>query len=284
MSSITLQKSRKFDVKKIFMYIALSVVAIIQLFPLYWMFTFSLKNNSEIFGGNPIGLPSKWLWSNYTQALIKGNVGTYFLNSIIVTAATIIFTAIISVMASYALTRMVFKIRKPLNTLFILGLTVPLHSAMLPIFILLRNLKLVNSYWALIIPYSAFAIPMAILIISGFMVSIPKELEEAACIDGCSIYKIFFTIILPLMKPAIATVSIFTFLQAWNELMYAVVFISDARYKTLTVGIQSLAGQYTTEWGPIGAGLMVATIPTLIIYSFMSKKVQESLVIGAVKG
>ncbi|MHB8062483.1 MAG: carbohydrate ABC transporter permease [Ruminiclostridium sp.] len=284
MSDITMQRSSKFSISKILLYAVLTVVAFIQLFPLYWMFSFSLKANSEIFGGNPIGLPSKWLWSNYTKALLKGNVGQYFVNSVIVTGATIILTSIIAVMASYALTRMVFKIRKPLNSLFILGLTVPLHSAMLPIFIILRNLKLVNSYWALILPYAAFAIPMAILIISGFMISIPKELEEAACIDGCSIYEIFFRIILPLMKPAIATVTIFTFLQAWNELMYAVVFISDERYKTLTVGIQSLAGQYTTEWGPIGAGLMVATIPTLIIYAFMSKKVQESLVVGAVKG
>lgn len=268
----------------ILMYAALIIVAFIQLFPLYWMFTFSLKSNSEIFGRNPLGLPRQWLWSNYSDAFLGGNVGRYFLNSVIVTGVTIILTVIMSVMASYALTRMIFKIRKQMNSFFLLGLTVPLHSALLPIFIMLRNLKMVNSYWALIIPYTAFAIPMAILIFSGFMASLPKELEEAACIDGCSIYRIFFSIILPLMKPSIATVIIFTFLQAWNELMFAVVFISDVKYKTLTVGIQSLAGQYTTDWGPIGAGLMVATIPTLIIYAFMSKKVQDSLVVGAVKG
>ncbi|EPR09999.1 carbohydrate ABC transporter permease [Ruminiclostridium papyrosolvens] len=284
MSDIVQDRSSGFSISKTLMYAVLFIVAVIQLFPLYWMFSFSLKDNSEIFGGNPIGLPSKWLWSNYSSALLQGNVGKYFMNSVIVTAATIILTSIIAVMASYALTRMVFKLRKPLNSFFVLGLTVPLHSALLPIFIMLRNLKMVNSYWALIVPYTAFAIPMALLIFSGFMSSIPREMEEAACIDGCSIYKIFFSIILPLMKPAIATVTIFTFLQAWNELMYAVVFISDAKYKTLTVGIQSLAGQYTTEWGPIGAGLMVATIPTLIIYSIMSKKVQDSLVVGAVKG
>lgn len=284
MSEITVGKQSKFEISKLFLYIFLFAIAIIQLFPLYWMFSFSLKDNSEIFGGNPIGLPGKWIWSNYSNALLNGNVGHYFFNSIIVTGATIFFTVIIAVMASYALTRMVFKLRRPLNSFFILGLTVPLHSALLPIFIMLRNMKMVNSYWALILPYTAFAIPMAILIFSGFMSSIPKEMEEAACIDGCSIYKIFFSIILPLMKPAIATVTIFTFLQAWNELMFAVVFISDMKYKTLTVGIQSLAGQYTTEWGPIGAGLMVATIPTIIIYSLMSKKVQDSLVVGAVKG
>jgi ABC-type sugar transport system, permease component len=284
MSDIVMEKGSRFSISKILMYIILFIVAVIQLFPLYWMFSFSLKDNSEIFGGNPIGLPKRWLWSNYSNALLQGNVGRYFINSVVVTAATILFTVIIAVMASYALTRMVFKLRKPMNSFFLLGLTVPLHSALLPVFIMLRNLKMVNSYWALIIPYTAFAIPMAVLIFSGFMSSIPREMEEAACIDGCSIYKIFFSIIMPLMRPAIATVTIFTFLQAWNELMYAVVFISDARYKTLTVGIQSLAGQYTTEWGPIGAGLMVATIPTLIIYAVMSKKVQDSLVVGAVKG
>lgn len=271
-------------VQKTALYIGLFAVALIQLFPLYWMFTFSLKSNTEIFGENPIGLPKEWIWSNYSDALIGGKVGQYFLNSVVVTGATIILTAIIGLMASFALTRMVYKLRGSVNALFMLGLTVPIHSALLPIFIMLRNAKLVNSYWALILPYAAFALPMAIMIFSSFMASIPRELEEAACIDGCSVYKIFFTVIFPLMKPAMATVAIFTFLQAWNELMFAVVFISDARYKTLTVGIQSLAGQYTTEWGPIGAGLAVATIPTLIIYMFMSKKVQDSLVVGAVKG
>ncbi len=284
MSDMKAVGSSKFSISNVLLYTALVIVAFIQLFPLYWMFSFSLKDNTEIFGGNPIGLPTKWLWSNYNNALFKGNVGHYFFNSIIVTGATILFTVIMSLMASYALTRMIFKVRRQMNSMFILGLTVPLHSALLPIFIMLRNMKLVNSYWALILPYAAFAIPMAILIFSGFMTSLPKELEEAACIDGCSIYRIFFSIILPLMKPAIATVTIFTFLQAWNELMFAVVFISDVKYKTLTVGIQSLAGTYTTEWGPIGAGLMVATIPTLLIYAFMSKKVQDSLVAGAVKG
>jgi raffinose/stachyose/melibiose transport system permease protein len=149
---------------------------------------------------------------------------------------------------------------------------------------MLRQLKLLNSYWSLIIPYVAFAIPMAIVIFTGFLRSIPKELEESACIDGASIYKIFFNIILPLMKPAMATVAIFTFLQSWNELMFAVVFISKQSYKTLTVGIQSMSGQYVTEWGPIGAALVVATLPTIIIYLFLSNQVQKSLVVGAVKG
>ena len=280
-------KSNKdlYAVKKVgssgIMYTLLFIWAVIQIFPIYWLLTFSLKNNSEIFGGNALGLPKEWIWENYEKALVTGKVALYFLNSIIVTGSTIIITAFVSLMASYALTRMNFRLKKPMNAFYMLGLTVPIHSALLPVFIMLRSMKLVNSYIALILPYVAFAIPMAVMIFIGFISSIPKELEESACLDGCSIYGVFFRIIAPLMKPAVATVSIFTFLQAWNELMFAVVFISDTKYKTLTVGIQSLAGQYTIDWGAIGAGLVVATIPTLIVYIFMSQKVQDSLVVGA---
>jgi raffinose/stachyose/melibiose transport system permease protein len=266
------------------MYTLLFLWAAIQIFPIYWLITFSLKNNAEIFGGNSLGLPQVWRWGNYAKALINGKVALYFMNSIIVTGTTILITVVVSLMATYALTRMVFKLKKSMNLFYMIGLTVPIHSALLPVFVMLRNFKLVNSYAALVIPYVAFAIPMAVMIFAGFMASIPRELEESACLDGCSIYGVFFKIIVPLMKPAVATVAIFTFLQAWNELMFAVVFISDTKYKTITVGIQSLAGQYTIDWGAIGAGLVVATIPTLIVYIFMSKKVQESLMAGAIKG
>lgn len=262
----------------------LIIWALIQLFPVYWMFTFSLKDNSEIFGENIIGLPRKWLWGNYTAALTTGKVGLYFLNSILVTGCTIVLTTIIALMATYALTRLVWKGRKVVNNIFMLGLTVPVHASILPILIILRNLKMTNSYQALIIPYSAFALSMALLIANSFIEGIPKELEEAAFIDGCGVYGIFARIILPLMAPALATIAIFIYLQAWNELMFAVIFISDSKYRTLSVGIQTLSGTYTTDWGPIGAALVIATIPTLIIYSLMSVKIQESLVIGAVKG
>lgn len=267
-----------------FKFICLSIWALIQLFPLYWMITFSLKDNSEIFGSNIIGLPQNWKWENYATAFTKGNMGLYFFNSIVVTGGTILLTTIVALMATYALTRLVWRGRIVMNNLFMLGLTVPIHAAILPVFIILRELKMTNSYQALIVPYAAFALSMAILISGSFIVGIPVELEEAACIDGCSVYGIFFRIILPLMKPALSTISIFVFLQSWNELMFAVIFISDSKLRTLSVGIQTLSGSYTTDWGPIGAALVIATFPTVIVYSFMSTKIQKSLVMGAVKG
>ncbi|KAB1439698.1 carbohydrate ABC transporter permease [Candidatus Galacturonibacter soehngenii] len=268
----------------IFTYLVLGFWTFISLFPLYFMLTFSLKSNKEIFGENIIGLPREWLWSNYEAALTTGNMLKYFFNSFIVTGCTIALTLMASLMASYALTRLIWKGRKTLNQIFMLGLTVPIHAAILPVFIMLRNLRMTNSYQALIIPYTAFALAMAIMICESFIENIPVELEEAACMDGCGVYRIFFQIILPLMKPAFSTIAIFTFLQAWNELMFAVIFISDSNYRTLSVGIQTLSGSYTTEWGPIGAALVIATFPTLLIYIFMSKKIQDSLIAGAVKG
>lgn len=206
---------KKLKISGVLQYSILIIWTLVNLFPLYWMFTFSLKENSEIFGENIIGLPKKWLWSNYATALTTGNMGRYFFNSIVVTGSTILLTTLFALMATYALTRLEWKGRKLVNNIFMLGLTVPIHAAILPVF---------------------------------------------------------------------STIGIFTFLSAWNELMFAVIFISDSKYRTLPVGIQTLSGSYTTDWGPIGAALVIATLPTLIVYCFMSKKVQKSLIAGAVKG
>lgn len=274
----------KTAVKEILVYVLLGIWAVINLFPLYWMFTFSLKNNAEIFGQNVIGLPGNWLWSNYESALRVGNMGKFFLNSFIVSSITIVLTVIIAMMAAFALTRMVWKGRKVLNNLIILGMTIPIHAAILPVFLVLSKLKMLNSYQALIVPYTAFALSIAILIFSGFLQNVPRELDESAFIDGCSIWGIFFRIIFPMMRPAIVTVAIFTFISSWNEMMFAVIFINSSAYRTLTVGIQTLSGSYTTEWGPIGAALTLATFPMLIVYVFLSKKIHESFNAGAIKG
>ena len=265
-------------------YVALTLWALINLFPVYWMFTFSLKNNQEIFGENIIGLPKYWIWENYTKAMNTGKMGVYFINSIIVSVATIAITMIVALMATYALTRMVWRLRKPMNKFFMLGLTIPIHASIVPIYVTLSRLHLLNTYWALIIPYSAFSLSMGILVCSGFMNDIPMDLDEAACIDGCGIWGIFFRVILPMMRPALSTVGIYTFLQCWNELMFANIFISDPAHKTLPVGIQALSGQFTTDWGPIGAALVLATFPTLLMYVFLSKSIQKGFIAGAVKG
>ena len=269
---------------KVAVYVILILWAVISIFPVYWMLTFSLKNNAEIFGENVIGLPRYWVWSNYSRALNTGNMPLYFLNSVIVAVSTILITLIASIMATYAITRLEWKGAKTMNKFFMLGLTIPIHASIVPLYTTLSRLKMLNSYWALIIPYSAFSLAMGILISIGFMGDIPYDLDEAAFLDGCGVWGTFLRVIAPLMMPAVATVGIYTFLQCWNELMFANVFISKDALKTLPVGVQALSGQYTTDWGPIGAALSLATVPTLLVYVFLSKQIQDSFIAGAVKG
>ena len=270
--------------KSVMLFIALCIFAFIQMFPLYWLLTFSLKDNYEIFGGNILGLPHVWRISNYINVLTAGNVAVYFMNSVIVTLSTIVITSLLVCTTSYAIARMQWKLRGVALVYFLLGMMVPIHATLLPLFMILRKFHLLNNYFSLIIPYVAFAIPIGVLIMTGFLESIPRELEEAACIDGCSIYKMFATLILPLMRPAIATISIFIYMNSWNELMFANTFINSDHLKTLPVGIFSMVNENSTEWGPIGAGLVIATLPTIIMYITFSGQVQKSLIMGAVKG
>lgn len=282
--SFTYNKGSKWSIRNILLLIVLMIVAVIQLYPLVWLVLVSFKNNAEIFGGNVLGIPKVWRISNYKDALVGAKVGVYFINSFIVTAVTIIISNILIATASYAIVRMRWKLSNIALTIFLLGMMVPIHSTLLPLFVVLKKMHILNSYLALIIPYVGFALPMGIFVMAGFAEGIPYELEEAACLDGCNIYQIFFKIILPLIKPALATVSIFTYLSSWNELMFANTFINSPKLKTLTVGIMSMAGQYATNWGPIVAGLVIATLPTIIIYIPLSNQVQKSLMAGAVKG
>ena len=274
----------KITVRSVLIYAVLILWTLLSIFPVYWMFTFSLKTNAEIFGQNVIGLPQYWVWENYTRAMNTGHMEVYFLNSFIIAVITILITLIASAMATYAMTRLVWKGRDTMNKFFMLGLTIPIHAAIVPLYVVLGKVHLLNSHAALIIPYSAFSLAMGILICTGFMGDIPYDLDEAAFLDGCGVWGIFGRVIVPLMVPAVSTVGIYTFLQCWNELMFATVFNSKEAYKTLPVGVQGLAGQYSTEWGPIGAALAIATIPTLIVYVFLSKRIQDSFIAGAVKG
>lgn len=260
------------------------VVALVQIFPFYWMLTFSLKNNADIYGGNIAGLPTTLHFENYVKAFTSGNIGVYLKNSVIITLVTIAVVALLACMASYAMLRMEWKFRKVTFALFLLGYMIPMHATLLPLMKLLGTMGLLNSRLALIFPYIAFGLPFAIYIMSGFMRAIPRELEEAACIDGCNIFQIFFRIIVPLLKPAISTIVIFTFLSTWNELMLAMTFINDASKKTLTYGIMTFEGQYAVDWGTVGAGLSIATIPVLIFYLIFAEAFQKGIVAGAVKG
>lgn len=275
---------KKIKMSNVILQAVLIAFAVIQLYPLLFLLFFSLKDNNEIYSGNVMGFPQQLRWSNYKNALINANVGLYLFNSILVTAIVIVVSGILACMVSYAIARMHVKVNRLVKTCFSLGLMIPLHAVLLPVFIMLRNLKMLDTYQAIIVPYIAFALPMAIFFMIGFFESLPRELEESAFLDGCGIFRTFFLVMLPLVKPALATISVFTFLSTWNEMMFAITFINSEKYRTLTVGIMQMVGKYTTDWGTMGAGLVVATLPTIIIYLLLSKQVQSGMVSGAVKG
>ncbi len=279
-----MKRVKHLEIGKKFVFLILCAYAVIQIFPLFWLIMFSLKDNTQIFGGNILGLPSPWVFENYWVTIGGAKVGSYLINSVIVTGLTIIITIVVSSMASYAIARLKWGLSNAYLLFITMGMMIPVHASLLPLFLNFSKMGILNTRLSLILPYVGFAIPLAINVLTIFFKTIPSELEEAAVIDGCNIYQTFVNIMLPMVKPALATVSIFTYLTAWNELMFANTFINKADLKTLTVGIMSMVGEYATSWGPIGAGLVVATVPSIIGYMFVSAKLPEAMSAGAVKG
>lgn len=272
-------------IKKTLIYLFLAVFTFIQIFPFYWLVTFSFKSNTEIFDSNNlVGLPKVWHLENFSKALMGGEILRYLLNSVFYAAVTVVVSTLLASMVAYAINRMYWKAKGIVAAIFSLGIMIPVQATLLPLFQGLDRLGIRGGYLGLILPYITFAMPMTVMILGGFFKALPREIEEAACIDGCNIFNMFFRIIFPMIRPGIATSCIFAFLNTWNELLFANTFVDDAKYKTLPVGIMSFVGEHSTNWGIIGAGMVIATLPTVLIYLLLSKQVQESFTVGAVKG
>ena len=266
--------------------IGLSLFAFVQLFPLYWLFMFSVKTNTDILlSKNILGWPEVFHFENYITVLLRSSIPRYLLNSVIYSGATVFIVGLLTTMASYAITRLKWKLSGVVYMVFVIGIMIPLQAALLPLYQVLEatNMRSV-PYVGLIIVYSAFAIPMSILILTSFFRAIPKELEEAAFIDGCGILGAFWRIMVPLIMPALATASIFTVMNTWNDLLLVQTYVDVNTYKTITVGVLDFTGLHNVKLGLIGAGLVTATIPVIAIYMFFSEKIQQSLLQGAIKG
>ncbi|WP_099159557.1 carbohydrate ABC transporter permease [Virgibacillus ndiopensis] len=267
----------------VFLYLCLGVIAIFQIFPIVWLFLFSLKDNSEIFSGSPFALPTEFRWENY-QKVWEGGIGVYFFNSVWITGLAIILTVLLASMATFAITRMNWKFNKFVLGLFMVGLMIPIHSALIPLFNMFLNVNLIDNPLSIVITYTAYNLPITMMILLGFYYTLPREIEEAAIIDGCSINRLFFRIILPMTAPVMSTTVIINMIYNWNEFVFVNTFISSDEYKTLTVGIQNFIGQYMTDWGAIGATLIISIVPILLAFIFFSNKVVEGISSSAVKG
>lgn len=266
-----------------FLYASLVVVAMFQIIPILWLFIFSLKDNKEIFGGSPFALPSEFRWENY-QKVWDGGIGIYFFNSVWITGLAIILTVLFASMATFAITRMKWKLSGFVLGLFMVGLMIPIHSALIPLFSMFLSVNLIDNPIAIVITYTAYNLPITMMILLGFYYTLPREIEEAAIIDGSSIHRLFFRIILPMTTPVMSTTVVINMIYNWNEFVFVNTFISSEKYKTLTVGIQNFIGQYMTDWGAIGATLIISVLPIIVAFIFFSNKVVEGISASAVKG
>lgn len=266
--------------------IFLWIYAAFSLYPLIWMIFYSFKNNEEIFVTNPFGFPKVFHFENYVSAWTKYDVPSYFLNSVIVSFATVIICIVCALLFSYATSRMLWRGKSFFRFYIGLGMFIPIQAIMIPVVRVIQNLHLLGTRWSLIFPYVAMNLAFATMVYYGFFKGIPIELEEAACMDGATIYQTFFRIIVPLVRPATVTLVIYIFLNAWNEFVLANVLVGSIdKLKTLPLGVLFFQGQFTTDWGSMGATMVIASLPAVLVYVLFSEQVEKAMTIGgAVKG
>ncbi|MEM1506153.1 carbohydrate ABC transporter permease [Domibacillus sp. 8LH] len=251
-------------------------------YPLFWMVINSFKETNEIFRSS-WALPSKWMVSNYQEAWATG-VSKFFLNSVFVTVMTVLFTVILSALCAFGLARFEFKGKLIILGLLTAGLMFPPQVSLIPLYKLVQLMGIYDTHWALIIPYVAFRISLIMLLIRSFFLQIPKELEEAAYLEGCSIFGVFFRIYLPLSKPILVTSMLLTAYWAWNEFLFANLFIDSDAQKTITAGLLAFRDALYTNWGVLMAGLVISSLPLIILFLFIQKSFVRGLADGGVKG
>jgi raffinose/stachyose/melibiose transport system permease protein len=265
-------------IARVVIWVVLIAFALAVIYPLLWMVFSSLKTNPEIFG-RPWGLPGAFRWHNFVDA---GNAGVvrYFTNSVIVTVASIITTTLLSAWAAYGLTRVKVPLAGPVLLFLLGGLMLAPTVALVPLFGLLQQMHIYNTYWALIILYTAFRIPFTTFLIRAYMVDLPPDVDEAAIIDGATRAQIFWRVILPMCRPILVSAALLQALFAWNEFVFALVFISSGSLKTLPVGLVDMQSRMLTNWPVMFAGLTMAALPMIVIFLIGQRQFLRGLTDG----
>lgn len=259
------------------------IYGIICLYPVIWMGFYSLKSNEEIFVTNPFGPPLEPKWSNYVQAMTQFDILQLFKNSMIVSITAMFLGILFCLMFTYVVARVRTKTTRFLHTLVIAGMFIPIQAVMTPLVVMVKNLHLSNTRWSLIIPYVALSFPFAVMVLYGFYRSLPIELEESAYLEGAGFYRTYFSIIFPQLKSVISVLVIYQFMTHWNEFSLALVLITDQNLKTLPLGLAGFYGQFSTDWGTVGASLVIASLPVIILYLLFSNRVSDAMVYSGMK-
>ena len=263
---------------RVIVWVGVAALAVVVIYPLLWMVFSSFKDNREVFD-NPWGLPSHLRWGNFADAGRAGVV-RYFTNSVIVTVGSIIATCLISAWAAYGLVRVKVPLAGPILLLLLGGLMLAPTVALVPLFGLLQQLHLYDTYWALIVLYTAFRIPFTTFLIRAYMVDLPLDVDEAAIIDGASRGQIFWQVILPMCRPIMVSAALLQALFAWNEFVFALVFISSGDHKTLPVGLVDMQSRLLTNWPVQFAGLTMAALPMIVLFLIGQRQFLRGLTDG----
>jgi raffinose/stachyose/melibiose transport system permease protein len=263
--------------------VVLASNALLVLVPMAMMGLSAFKTTREIFR-QPFGLPATWRLDNFQRVWVDAHFGRYFQNSVIVTVVAVAILVALGAMAGYALGRFQFRGNDVLFLYFLSGLMLPIRLGIIPLFILMRDLRLLDSLWSLILIYAASGLPSAIFILTGFFRTLPADLDSAARIDGAGEWSIFMRIMLPLVRPALVIVTIYNAIPIWNDFFFPLVFIQSDAKKTLPQGMTVFFGQYYTDYATLFAGLTLAALPVIVLYAVLSQHFIRGLTAGAVKG
>jgi len=252
------------------------------LYPIFLMLYSSLKSNIDILK-SPLSLPKSLNFTSYALLLEKLPYFQYMKNSAIVSVTAVLLIMCFGALASFYIARYPFRWNGALFFYFLTGMMIPIKLGIVPLFLLMKQLGIINTLWSVILLYTAIGLPLSILILTGFFRTLPKELEEAAKLDGCSDLKTLWHVVLPLMKPAMGTVMIINFITAWNDFFFPLIFLQEEGKKTIPVGMLTLFGQYSTEWNVLFAGLALSSLPMLVLFLFASRQFMEGMTAGAIK-
>ena len=263
--------------------VALGALAV-TLFPFYWMLNTSLKPAAEVFASPPTFVSAHWSLDAYAAVLANRPVARYFLNSLVVAVGATAISIVLAALAAYGVTRFFPRGALPFVLFLLFTKMLPETLLIIPYFQLMSDLSLLNTYWALILAYSSFALPFSVWMLIGFFRSIPLELDEAAHIDGASVLQTFFRVILPLARPGLVAVALFTFLVAWNSYVWALVLTTDSSMFVLSVGIANMVGEYRVQWNELMAAAVMAALPVMALYALLERHLVEAITAGAVKG
>lgn len=270
-------------IAKILKWFVLCLFAFYTLFPLLWLFITALKTNAEYFE-SPFSLPKTPQWQNFVNAFVDAGMGRQIINSLVVSFSAVALNLLLSSMAAYCIARYRFRMKEVIFIAFSIGVMIPLNAFMIPYYRMFSALGLLDSLLSLVILYAGINMPMSIFIIRGFMETFPRELEEAAAIDGLGFYGKFFRMVLPLTKNGLVTAGTFAFITCWNEFIYANLLINSAAKRTIQTGVRWFNNQFTTDYVSLYAAICVAILPSLVVYFLFQEQIISGLTVGAVKG